>query len=1299
MEPSDEEFEEDRGKSLRNGTECLDQAPRKKSLPDKDDGAHLQPISRENFFSAFSSDTVVLTLLTIIAAVTRLWHLGHPHTALKSEESFSQSVEDYRTGTFHFGRDPPFPQQLTSYLAGTDEDDFDDDLENGVSLACLRFLPALFGTVSVPISYLIMKDIGCSRLAAGFVVLAFLLEPAFIIASRVAAAESFGRFFAMLSVFLLLRFVKEKRSDSMGASVYSTLIGLSLGLAISSTYASICTLLLCVWIAFRSVWKVVGNLSLTWWQIFGYIRLCINAVIFLPLAVYICCITFHIIWLPFAGMNHLPGLSLAFESTLEGGMDVVASSQPDYVAYGSLVSLRNVMGAPDRPCWVHSHKMAYPKTYGDDGRRSSNQQQVTGFAFKDVLNWWVIKDPNAEETALDDPPVGIQDGDIVQLMHGLTNRLLNSYEVIQAPMSPECQEICAYTDTPHPQQNRWRIIFVHDYEPGTKLQNGIQFFLQHVPSAGLLTLTKKKLPHWALEHWEVAACHPGEEPTNASEWTIDEHRYPEWHRKTNTQEREWEIRGQEFLPEGPSRLSLWNKFLHLHRAVLSLKDANTQGDVATPMQWLTGRTVAMVWGKPKSKRQIALLSGSLVWRCGSAAILTAPVILVILWLWRARYPLSSPIPEKEWSRIAFTAEVFLVGFFLNFLPYFVTEEPLFLHEYLPALGFAIFLAGALLGEIVDQTLPKSTAQLVGLSFWAAWAAVLFYNFQQSFSLTYGMSDAIICPDQMPIHTASKEMAFLFRRRQPDACHCARLRAEKDVLLEELSKATRQVGHFEGIVLQLDRKLDDLRSPTVPLSTMRDNSLAQAMNAPIGMAKPPHVAVEEASCLSFARGDEPDVVAEYLSEARDEWDIDDSDSDEEEREYPPFELAHSLKRNSHERSAVKTDQEQEQEQEPKQPAKLAVVEQHDFGSQCDHSDFPYIPVNTNYSSKNAWILEDDDGDASDEGGKDDVPTLDRTASSLLGLNINGDTNTAITTADVTRLIQNATQLAQERQIPADALALAKTKLTEELTEENSLLQANLLEIADKLTTRNNELTTVSEALEALRANMEKMQQQYLRMQQPPTQVEAKDSIATRGSQYKSPTDLALQDSILTVENVSISSEIKSNLIRIRLSSERQQYAHEKAMLTDALEKTLRENVTLNESLESLRQDKDQIEELFIQTNRQQKEAETKLRSLRMNYSPSQVIDVRMSETFESGLRSNASGAMTVVETQHLPPDKQRSSGVAHYLKTTFRWPAQNPDKRDKFQARKHLKKLVGRSQRDKYRLFKKKKSVFNVVTLI
>ena len=73
---------------------------------------------------------------------------------------------------------------------------------------------------------------------------------------------------------------------------------------------------------------------------------------------------------------------------VQGGLASVTRGQPSEVAYGSRVTLRHA----SRPCWLHSHRDVYPVRYPDD-RGSSHQQQVTCYGFKDVNNWWIVKDP------------------------------------------------------------------------------------------------------------------------------------------------------------------------------------------------------------------------------------------------------------------------------------------------------------------------------------------------------------------------------------------------------------------------------------------------------------------------------------------------------------------------------------------------------------------------------------------------------------------------------------------------------------------------------------------------------------------------------------------------------------------------------------------------------------------------------------------------------------------------------------------------------------------------------------------
>jgi dolichyl-phosphate-mannose-protein mannosyltransferase len=118
----------------------------------------------------------------------------------------------------------------------------------------------------------------------------------------------------------------------------------------------------------------------------------------------------------------------------QGGLASITRGQPLEVAHGSQITLRHSHG---RTCWLHSHAHVYPIRYPDK-RGSSHQQQVTCYSFKDVNNWWIVKRPRRNDLVVSQPVDAIRHGDVIQLVHGMTSRALNSHDVAAA-MSPQNQ--------------------------------------------------------------------------------------------------------------------------------------------------------------------------------------------------------------------------------------------------------------------------------------------------------------------------------------------------------------------------------------------------------------------------------------------------------------------------------------------------------------------------------------------------------------------------------------------------------------------------------------------------------------------------------------------------------------------------------------------------------------------------------------------------------------------------------------------------------------------------------------------
>lgn len=147
----------------------------------------------------------------------------------------------------------------------------------------------------------------------------------------------------------------------------------------------------------------------------------------------------------------------------QGGLASITKGQPLEIVHGSQITLRHTHG---RTCWLHSHVEVYPVRYAD-GRGSSHQQQVTCYSFKDVNNWWIVKKPELTDLVASEPLQRIRDGEVIQLIHGITGRPLNSHDVA-APMSPSLQEVTCYMDynISMKSQNLWKVNLLNPDETG-----------------------------------------------------------------------------------------------------------------------------------------------------------------------------------------------------------------------------------------------------------------------------------------------------------------------------------------------------------------------------------------------------------------------------------------------------------------------------------------------------------------------------------------------------------------------------------------------------------------------------------------------------------------------------------------------------------------------------------------------------------------------------------------------------------------------------------------------------------------
>ncbi|KAF6736319.1 Protein O-mannosyl-transferase 1 [Oryzias melastigma] len=598
---------------------------------------------------------LVLVLITSLAFLTRLSWLSYPNAVVFDEVYYGQFVSLYVKRIFFIDDSgPPLGHMilaLGAYLGGFDGNfvwnRIGAEYPVGMNVWSLRLLPALCGALCVPLGYLLALELKFSHVSALGAALLLLLENSLIVQSRFLLLESVLIFFVLLALFSYLRF---QNSTSSSWSRYSWLLlcGVSCSAAVGVKYMGLFSYLLLLGVASVDTWSLIGDRAVSHLSVCVQCFCRVMCLLVVPALFYIFWFYVHLSVLNHSG-PHDQLMSSAFQASLKGGLSRITKGQPLEVAYGSQVTLRSSASQPV-PCWLHSHKANYPVRYGN-GRGSSHQQQVTCYPFKDVNNWWIIKDPNRQELVVDTPPKPVHHGDVIQLVHGMSSRLLNSHDVA-APMSPHAQEVSGYIDfnISMPAQNLWRVD-ISNREAKSEVWKTIlsEVRLVHVNTSAVLKMSGMSLPEWGFRQLEVVAEKTFKTHSSGLGWTVEEHRYGT---SQEQKDREVELHSPTHI-DVDRKISFWSKFVELQAQI-----------------HLIGNLVS--WG-------VAHLS------------LLAYQLLAVIYLLRRRRGFKD-ISDGAWEQFVRLGCVCVGSWLVNFVPFLLMDKTLFLYHYLPALCYLHLLS-------------------------------------------------------------------------------------------------------------------------------------------------------------------------------------------------------------------------------------------------------------------------------------------------------------------------------------------------------------------------------------------------------------------------------------------------------------------------------------------------------------------------------------------------------------------------------------------------------------------------------
>ena len=477
----------------------------------------------------------------------------------------------------------------------------DSYIANKVPYVAFRALPALLGALTVPTVFLIMWESSYSLPAAIVAASLVLFDNAHIGQTRLILLDATLVYAMSVSVLFYVRFYK-LRHDPFSRKWWKWLLltGIAMSCVISTKYVGVftfvtigCAVALDLW-GLLDVHRPQGALTLP--EFGKHFAARTIGLIIVPFLMYLFWFQVHFAILTRSG----PGddfMSPAFQETLSDNVMNAASTGVEY--YDS-ISLRH----KETKTYLHSHLDKYPLRY-DDGRVSSQGQQVTGYPFNDTNNIWQILPNKVYDPADQAAGQAVRNGDFVKLRHLVTDSYLLSHDVA-SPYYPTNQEFTTglLEDTNGARYNDTLFeIKVEGYKAGQQLKSmSGHLKLIHAPSRVAMWTHTTPLPDWAHKQAEINGNKNLQQSSNI--WYVDEiPSIPADSPRLIKEERK--VKSLPFLI----------KYFELQRAIFFHNNALTSSHpyASQPIQWPFLLRGVSFWTQNDTRQQIYFVGNPIGW--------------------------------------------------------------------------------------------------------------------------------------------------------------------------------------------------------------------------------------------------------------------------------------------------------------------------------------------------------------------------------------------------------------------------------------------------------------------------------------------------------------------------------------------------------------------------------------------------------------------------------------------------------------------------------------------------------------
>ncbi|KAI1176981.1 glycosyltransferase family 39 protein [Nemania sp. FL0916] len=652
--------------------------------------------TKSNGSNSELSYRIAFSVITALAFITRFWGISHPNEVVFDEVHFGKFASYYLENTYFFDVHPPFGKllfALMGWLVGYDghfhfENIGDSYVSNKVPYVAFRAMPALLGALTVSVVFLIMWESAYSLpaciVAAGLV----LLDNAHIGQTRLILLDATLVLAMACSLLCYIKFYK-LRHEAFSRKWWKWLIltGFALSCDISTKYVGLFAFVTIGSAVIIDLWELLdvkrpgGALNL---QQFGY-HFAARAVglIILPFLFYLFWFQVHFAILTRSG----PGddfMTPEFQETLSNNVLTANAMTIDY--YDTIIIRHK-----ETKAFLHSHDAKYPLRY-DDGRVSSQGQQVTGYPYNDTNNHWQILPVE------DDNVMGhhVKNHELVRLRHIVTDTILLSHDVA-SPYYPTNQEFTTVSLTDAYGTRAADTLFEVRIEGGKQNQEfksvASHFKFIHNPSKVAMWTHTKPLPDWGHKQQEVNGNKQITPSSNV--WLVED--VPSV--PADSPRRVKEERKVKTLP-------FLRKWFELQRSMFWHNSQLTSSHpyASQPYHWPFLLRGVSFWTHNDTRQQIYFLGNPLGWWIASSLIAVYAGIIGADQVSLRRG--IDALDHRTRSRLYNSTGFFFLAWATHYFPFYLMGRQLFLHHYLPAHLASCLIVGALL-EFVFNAEPSA----------------------------------------------------------------------------------------------------------------------------------------------------------------------------------------------------------------------------------------------------------------------------------------------------------------------------------------------------------------------------------------------------------------------------------------------------------------------------------------------------------------------------------------------------------------------------------------------------------------